>query len=58
MLLKKARALKGAPVKLKVKMMERTREELEHEDLERLYLEYMRGGLGLEEEAEKSRRAS
>jgi ABC-2 type transport system ATP-binding protein len=28
------------------KVMERTREELEHEDLERLYLDYMRGGAG------------
>jgi ABC-2 type transport system ATP-binding protein len=32
------------------KVMERTREELEYEDLERLYLDYMRGGLGPEEE--------
>jgi ABC-2 type transport system ATP-binding protein len=30
------------------KVMERTREELEHENLERLYLDYMRGGIGPE----------
>jgi len=32
------------------KVMERTREELEYENLERLYLDYMRGGLGPESE--------
>ncbi|RMG47810.1 MAG: ABC transporter ATP-binding protein [Acidobacteria bacterium] len=37
------------------KVMERTREELEYENLERLYLDYMRGGLGPESE---ERRAS
>jgi ABC-2 type transport system ATP-binding protein len=35
------------------KVMERTREELEYENLERLYLDYMRGGLGPEEEEKK-----
>ncbi len=30
------------------KVMERTREELEFENLERLYLDYMRGGIGAE----------
>jgi len=32
------------------KVMERTREELEHEDLQALYLDYMRGGYAPEEE--------
>lgn len=30
------------------KVMERTREELQYENLERLYLDYMRGGIGAE----------
>jgi ABC-2 type transport system ATP-binding protein len=34
------------------KVMERTREELEFENLERLYLDYMRGGIGAEPKAE------
>jgi ABC-2 type transport system ATP-binding protein len=35
------------------KVMERTREELEYENLERLYLDYMRGGLGPESKEEE-----
>jgi ABC-2 type transport system ATP-binding protein len=36
------------------KVMERTREELEYENLERLYLDYMRGGLGPESKEDKA----
>ena len=36
------------------KVMERTREELEFEDLERLYLDYMRGGVGAAAEPEEA----
>ncbi len=36
------------------KVMERTREELEFENLEHLYLDYMRGGIGSEQKEEKS----
>ena len=35
------------------KVMERTREELQYENLERLYLDYMRGGIGPEPEEPK-----
>ncbi len=35
------------------KVMERTREELQYENLERLYLDYMRGGIGPEAEEPK-----
>jgi len=36
------------------KVMERTREELEFENLEHLYLDYMRGGIGSEPKQEKA----
>ncbi len=36
------------------KVMERTREELEFENLEHLYLDYMRGGIGSERKEEKT----
>ncbi len=36
------------------KVMERTREELEFENLEHLYLDYMRGGIGAEPKEEKA----
>jgi ABC-2 type transport system ATP-binding protein len=36
------------------KVMERTREELQYENLERLYLDYMRGGIGPEAEGPKT----
>jgi ABC-2 type transport system ATP-binding protein len=35
------------------KVMERTREELEHEDLQALYLDYMRGGYSPDEESSR-----
>jgi ABC-2 type transport system ATP-binding protein len=40
------------------KVMERTREELQYENLERLYLDYMRGGIGPEPEEPKARKLS
>ncbi len=40
------------------KVMERTREELEHESLERIYLDYMRGGGDLEQREAPGVRAS
>ena len=38
-------------------IMQRTHDELEHEDLEALYLDYMRGGYKTDDDADRAARA-